>query len=65
MLPWYMALLDDLQTLETKEGDKWKDIATAHQDLEAPPSSTSGHTSHYGTIPYWFLGAMELTGEGK
>ncbi len=58
-----MALLDDLQTLETKEAGNWKDIVTAHQDLEAP-SSPSGHTSHYGTIPYRFPGAVELTGLG-
>ena len=62
LLPWYVALQEDLKTLEVEEGGQWEELATAHRDLVAPPRTPSGLANMYGRIPFAFPAAVPLTG---
>lgn len=62
MLPWFVAVQDDHEQLETVEAGTWSQLATAHRDLVAPHSSPSGLSNRYGAIPYRFPAAVELVG---
>lgn len=64
MLPWYVAVKEDLATSETEESGSFQDVALAHQNLGMPPASPSGHGHHYGTIPFRFPAAVELANLG-
>lgn len=65
MLPWYMALTEDLKELEIKEAGTFDEVSKAHRDMTAPPSSPSGYPNHYGNIPYRFPAAVLLMGLGS
>lgn len=64
MLPQYVQVKDDHQTLETMGSGTWEDLAKAHRNQEAPPSSPSGHGHHYRVTPYAFPAGVQLTGLG-
>lgn len=64
MLPWFVGVQDDLESLEVVEGGTWSDLSKAHRDLTSPTATPSGHPNHYGAIPYRFSAAVELTGIG-
>lgn len=42
----------------------WEELAAAHRDLTPGPSSPSGHTNRYSTIPYAFPAAVSLPSLG-
>ena len=52
---------EDDESLETLESGSWEDISRSHCDLAAPVAIPSRHLNRYGAIPWWFLGAVELT----
>jgi hypothetical protein len=54
ILPWFVAIQDDHETMETVKMGTWKEIADAHRDLKAAPRSPSGKPNVYGDIPYRF-----------
>ncbi|MCJ1364590.1 hypothetical protein MMC16_003703 [Acarospora aff. strigata] len=62
MLPWFVAVQDDHEQLETAESSIWSQLAAAHRDLVAPFSSPPGLANKYGPIPYRFPAAVEFTG---
>lgn len=64
MLPWFVGVQEDLESLEVAEGGSWSDLATAHRDLTAPIATPSGLANRYGAIPYRFPAAVELAGLG-
>jgi hypothetical protein len=64
MLPWFVGVQDDLESLEVIEGGSWTDLAQAHRDLTSPTATPSGLANRYGAIPYRFPAAVELTGLG-
>ncbi|KIX06422.1 uncharacterized protein Z518_04398 [Rhinocladiella mackenziei CBS 650.93] len=64
MLPWYVGLQADMETLEVAESGTWSDLSTAHRDLIAAPLSPSGLANRYDTIPFAFPAAVELNGLG-
>ena len=64
MLPWFVRVADDHETLENAESGTWSELSAAHRDLVAAARSPSGFASHYGVIPYRFPAAVELTGLG-
>lgn len=64
MLPWFIGVQGDHQTLDILEAGTWDELAISHRDLEAPRSTPSGLANRYGAIPYRFPAAVELTGLG-
>lgn len=64
MLPWFVAIQDDHETLEVLEAGTWSQLSAAHRDLIPGPTSPSGHSNRYATVPYAFPAAMRLQGLG-
>jgi len=64
LLPWFVAVQDDEESLEVVEGGTWGDLATAHRDFTAPRATPSGLPNRYGAIPYRFPASVELCGLG-
>lgn len=64
VLPWYVAVQDDHQTLEITEGGDYDGVAKAHRDLASPPKTPSGLANKYAPIPYPFPAATQLSGLG-
>jgi hypothetical protein len=64
MLPWYVGLQADMETLEVAESGTWFDLNAAHRDLTAAQLSPSGLANRYGAIPFAFPAAVELHGLG-
>jgi hypothetical protein len=60
ILPWFVAIQDDHETMETVKMGTWKEIADAHRDLKAAPRSPSGKPNVYGDIPYRFPASLPL-----
>ncbi|KAJ9624197.1 hypothetical protein H2203_005648 [Taxawa tesnikishii (nom. ined.)] len=59
VFPWYMAVKEDLSTLEINAGaNDWTALALSHLKLTSPPSTPSGHPQMYGTIAYAFPTAV-------
>ncbi len=52
ILPWFVSLQDDLQTLELTEGRTQAKLLLAYTTLTVAKSSPSGLNSIYNTIPY-------------
>jgi hypothetical protein len=65
MLPWFVALQEDLYHLEVTEGGTFEDLAKAHRDLTSGPRTPSGLANRYGDIPFAFSAAVPLTGLGQ
>jgi hypothetical protein len=64
MLPWFVGLQDDLETLEVVEGGTWDMLSRSHRDMTAPEATPSGLANRYGAIPYRFPASVELSGLG-
>jgi hypothetical protein len=60
LLPWYVRIQDDGETLEIPESGTYSALAEAHREKIGGPSTPSGHTVRYGKIPYRFPAAVEL-----
>ncbi|KAL9631113.1 MAG: hypothetical protein Q9204_004386 [Flavoplaca sp. TL-2023a] len=60
ILPWFVGIMDENETLEVQESGTRSQLAAAHRDMTAPPSSPSGHPNKYGSIPFRFPAAVEL-----
>jgi hypothetical protein len=54
MLPWFVRVHRDMKTMEVPEMGSYADIATAHQQLTAAPTSPSGHPNRYGGVNWAF-----------
>ena len=61
MLLWFIGIQDDYNNLKVTKGGTWTELVDTHQDLRAPPYTLSRHANLYGTIPYCFPAAVELT----
>ena len=64
MLPWFVGVQDDLESLEVIEGGTWTELAHAHRDMVSPRATPSGLANRYGAIPYRFPAATEISGLG-
>jgi hypothetical protein len=64
MLPWFVGIQEDHETLDMAEGGSWSQLSAAHRDLLPGPSSPSGLGNLYSKIPYAFPAALPLTGLG-
>ena len=62
VMPWYVAVGEDGETLEVQEAGTREELATAHRDGVAARSSPSGLANRYGKIPFRFPATTELTG---
>ncbi|KAI4276923.1 MAG: hypothetical protein LQ337_002170 [Flavoplaca oasis] len=60
ILPWFVGIMDDNETLEVQESGTRSQLAAAHRDMTAPPNSPSGYPNKYGSIPFRFPAAIEL-----
>jgi hypothetical protein len=54
MLPWFVRVHPDMKTMEVPEMGSYADIATAHQQLTAAPTSPSGHPNRYSGVNWAF-----------
>jgi hypothetical protein len=52
MLPWYVKIQADRETLEIQESGTLKELAEAHATLLPGPVTPSGHSVNYGRIPF-------------
>lgn len=64
MLSWFVAVTNDDETLEVKEGGTWSKLSASYRDMKAPPAIPSGYKNKYGTVPYAFPFAPQLAGLG-
>ena len=60
ILPWFVGVRKDGQTLDNIESDTWRDLAYAHATHTAPRNSPSGWPNFYGSIPYRFAASTHL-----
>ncbi|KAL8651744.1 MAG: hypothetical protein Q9226_004573 [Calogaya cf. arnoldii] len=60
ILPWFIGINDDNETLDIEECGTRSNLAAAHRDMIAPPNSPSGHPNKYGVIPFQFPAAVVL-----
>lgn len=60
MLPWFVGIQEDHETLEVIEGGSWAELATAHRDLRPASRTPSGLANRYATIPYAFPAATQV-----
>jgi hypothetical protein len=65
VLPWFVALRDDLSSLEMPGSGTWSDLAMAHARQIAPPKSPSGFPNIFGKLPGRFPGSVQLDGLGS
>lgn len=54
MLPWYVLVKEDGDSMEVPDMGSYRDLAAAHQALRAGPTSPSGHRNMFGGVPYAF-----------
>ena len=64
ILPWYMGIQEDHETLDTIEAGTWSQLSGAHRDLLPGPTSPSGLHNLFGQPPYAFPAAVPVTGLG-
>ncbi|KAF2726457.1 hypothetical protein EJ04DRAFT_530260 [Polyplosphaeria fusca] len=57
MLPWFVRVNDDMETMEFEPMGTYDQLAKAHRNLTAGPKSPSGHPNMYGGISIPFAGA--------
>ena len=60
ILPWFVGVRDDKDTLDNKESDTWSELALAHLRQEAPKVTPSGLPNRFGSIPYRFPATVQL-----
>ena len=51
VLPWYVGVQEEGETLDNVESDKWSDLARAHASQTAPRVTPSGLTNRFGPFP--------------
>ena len=64
ILPWYIGVAADHETLDIPESGTWSELSAAHQDLVPGPSSSSSLHNLFEAPPYLFLAAVQVTGLG-
>ena len=64
MLPGYVGLQDDYETLEVVDGGTWSELSIAHRDLVPPVATPSGQKHRFEMPSSRFPAAVELTGLG-
>jgi len=62
MLPWFVSIQNNHETLEVLESGTWFSLAAAYQDLNHGETSLSGLSNYYGNSSYKFLAVVVLTG---
>ena len=62
VMPWYVAVGNDGETLEVQEAGNRNELAVAHRDGVAARCSPSGLANRYGKIPFRFPATTEVTG---
>lgn len=60
VLPWFVGVRDDGETLDNPESDKWSDLAVAHAQQTAVRLTPSGLPNRFGPIPYKFPPGTQL-----
>ena len=60
ILPWFVGVSEDGQTLDNTESDTWRELSFSHITQTAPRNSPSGWTNRYGAIPYRFAASTHL-----
>jgi hypothetical protein len=58
MLPWFVRVCDDMETMENPPMGTYAELAAAHHNLTAAPLSPSGWPNKYGGINTAFPGAV-------
>jgi hypothetical protein len=64
MLPWFVGIQEDHETLDMPDGGTWSQLSAAYRDLLLEPTSPSGLGNLYSKVPYAFPAALPLTGLG-
>ena len=64
MLPWFVGIQEDHQSLDVAESGSWSELSNAHRDLTHASMTPSGLPNRYATIPYKFPAAVSLVGLG-
>ncbi len=64
ILPWFVGVTDDEETLDIPESGTWSSLSAAHRDLIPGPSSPSSFHNMFGAPPYPFPAATHLSGLG-
>lgn len=60
VLPWFVSVREDGETLDNQESDTWSDLALAYSRQTAPARTPSGLHNKYGPIPYRFPASTQL-----
>ncbi|KAJ5725418.1 uncharacterized protein N7483_006775 [Penicillium malachiteum] len=64
-MPWFGAIQDGHERLDTAEAGVWSSVSDAHRDLRLAPRIPSGSACHvYAVNPYSLPGIAQLTGLG-
>jgi hypothetical protein len=56
VLPWFVKVHDDHQTMENIEMGNYQEVQQAHLNLTMPPTTPSGHGNKYGGTNWPFPG---------
>lgn len=56
--------MDDCQSLEITDGGIWEGLAKGHREMARGETSPSGLPALFGTVPYQFPAAIEISGLG-
>ena len=60
ILPWFVGVHEDGETLDNIESDKWSDVAGAYARQTAVRLTPSGYANRFGPIPYKFPPSTQL-----
>lgn len=60
ILPWFVGVQEDGETLDNPESDKWSDLAVGYASQTPVKLTPSGLSNRYGPIPYKFPPATQL-----
>ena len=62
VLPWFMGIAEDQETLDTEEAGTRTDLADAHRAMLPGPTSPSGLANMFGNVPYAFPATLPVMG---
>ena len=65
MLPWFVSIQNNHETLEVLESGTWFSLAAAYQDLNHGETSSSGLSNCYGNSFYKFPAVVALIELGE
>ena len=60
VLPWFVCVKPDGETLDNEESDKWSNLSLSYSRQTAPTRTPSGLHNKYGPIPYRFPASTQL-----